>query len=96
VRNGYTLKIANRTFADHRFEIVFSGIEGVRLSQPGRAAGASIGVVVPADQVVAVRVFVTAPPNDLRPASLPGRFVVRSGDIESSAKTVFLSGAANQ
>lgn len=95
VRDGYTVKIANRTFADRRFEIAFSGVDGVRLSQPGRAAGASVGVLVPADQVVAVRVFVTAPADDRRPPSLPARFVVRSGDIQVQAKTVFLSGAAN-
>ena len=46
-------------------------------------------------QVVAVRVFVTAPPDPDRPASLPGRFVVRSGDIRTEARTVFLSGALN-
>jgi hypothetical protein len=48
-----------------------------------------------ADQVVAVRVFVTGPPDADRPASLPGRFVVRSGEIRTETKTVFLSGAVN-
>ncbi|WP_419320803.1 cytochrome c oxidase accessory protein CcoG [Caulobacter sp. ErkDOM-E] len=95
VRDGYTLKIANRTFEDRRFEIAFAGLEGARLSQPGRPLGSSVGVDVPADEVVAVRVFVTGPPDAERPSSLPGRFVVRSGDIQTEAKTVFLSGAAN-
>ncbi|WP_419251978.1 cytochrome c oxidase accessory protein CcoG [Caulobacter sp. ErkDOM-YI] len=95
VRDGYTLKIANRTFEDRRFEIAFAGLEGARLSQPGRPLGSSVDVVVPADEVVAVRVFVTGPPDAERPPSLPGRFVVRSGDIQTEAKTVFLSGAVN-
>jgi cytochrome c oxidase accessory protein FixG len=94
VRDGYTLKIANRTFADRRFEVAFEGLPGARLSQPGRQES-RVTVLVPADEVVAVRVFVTAPPNAERSPSLAGRFIARSGDIEAQAKTVFLSGAAN-
>ncbi|WP_421738190.1 cytochrome c oxidase accessory protein CcoG [Caulobacter sp.] len=95
VRDGYTLKIANRTFEDRRFEVAFAGLDGARLSQPGHPAGSSVSILVPADQVVAMRVFVTGPPDADRPSSLPGRFVIRSGDIQTEAKTVFLSGAAN-
>jgi cytochrome c oxidase accessory protein FixG len=95
VRDGYTLKIANRTFADRQFEVAFAGLPGARLSQPGHPPGSSVGVLVPADQVMAVRVFVTGPPDADRPASLPGRFVVRSGEIRTETKTVFLSGAVN-
>ncbi|MDI1363747.1 MAG: cytochrome c oxidase accessory protein CcoG [bacterium] len=94
VRDGYTLKIANRTFADRTFEVAFAGLPGARLSQPG-LPGSGVSVLVPADQVVAVRVFVTAPPDADRAPSLPGRFVVRSGEIQTEAKTVFLSGATN-
>lgn len=94
VRDGYTLKIANRTFVDRRFEVAFDGVEGARLSQPG-VAGPVVAAHVPADQVVALRVFVTAPPSKAREPSAPGRFIVRSGDIQAEAKTVFLSGDQN-
>ncbi|WP_369059426.1 cytochrome c oxidase accessory protein CcoG [Caulobacter sp. 73W] len=94
VRDGYTLKIANRTFQDRTFDIAFDGVAGARLSQPGHP-GQKVQVLVPADQVEAVRVFVTAPPDADRASSVPGRFIARSGEIQAEAKTVFLSGAAN-
>jgi len=94
VRDGYTLKITNRTFADRRFDVTFDGVPGARLSQPALKS-AGISVTAPADQVVSLRVFVTAPPDAERPPSVPGRFTVRSGDVHADAATVFLSGAAN-
>jgi cytochrome c oxidase accessory protein FixG len=93
VRDGYTLKITNRTFFDRRFEIAFDGVTGARLNQPG--APGAVSVTVPADQVASVRVFVTAPPEAELAASTPARFIARAGDVQADAKTVFLSGAAN-
>ncbi|PIB92274.1 cytochrome c oxidase accessory protein CcoG [Caulobacter sp. FWC2] len=93
VRDGYTLKITNRTFFDRRFEIAFDGVTGARLSQPGEAG--AVSVTVPADQVASVRVFVTAPPDAGLAPSTPARFIARAGDVQADAKTVFLSGAAN-
>ncbi|PIC00148.1 cytochrome c oxidase accessory protein CcoG [Caulobacter sp. X] len=94
VRDGYTLKIGNRTFVPQRFDVSFEGVPGARLSHPG-GEGQHVSIVVPADQVVPLRVFVTAPPNAELDASVPARFVIRSGDVQAEAKTVFLSGAAN-
>lgn len=94
VRDGYTLKIGNRTFTEQRFDVAFEGVPGAKLSHPGDPAG-KLTVVVPPDQVVPLRVFVTAPANTELEPSVPGRFVIRSGDIRAETKTVFLSGAAN-
>lgn len=93
VRDGYTLKITNRTFHDRKFVVTFEGVAGARASQPGDAG--PVTVTAPADQVASVRVFVTAPAGADLAASTPARFVARAGDIEASAGTVFLSGAAN-
>ncbi|TCS03935.1 cytochrome c oxidase accessory protein CcoG [Caulobacter sp. BK020] len=94
VRDGYTLKISNRTFFDQRFVIAFDGVAGVRLGRPGGAADPGV-VLAPADQVVSVRVFVTAPADAALAASTPVRFVIASGAARAEAKTVFLSGAEN-
>lgn len=94
VRDGYTLKISNRTFFDQRFTIAFDGVAGARLGRPGGAADPGV-VLAPADQVVSVRVFVTAPVDAALAASTPARFVVTSGAARAEAKTVFLSGAEN-
>jgi hypothetical protein len=62
---------------------------------PGEAAGEILRVTVPANQVQAVRVFVTAEPAAIAAASMPAAFEVRSGDAQARTRTVFLSGAAN-
>ncbi|MBN8528469.1 MAG: cytochrome c oxidase accessory protein CcoG, partial [Caulobacterales bacterium] len=61
VRNGYTLKIANRNFDDAQVKVRFSGPEGAVLSSPGRTAGQTLILNVKPNQVTPVRVFVTAP-----------------------------------
>jgi hypothetical protein len=53
-------------------------------------------IAVPADQVRAVRVFVTAPAEALSRPSIPVRFDIRSGAIAVGRESTFLSGAANQ
>ena len=45
------------------------------------------------DQVVALRVFVTAPAGAITDHSTPGRFTAQAGDLHTAAKTVFLAGA---
>jgi cytochrome c oxidase accessory protein FixG len=94
VRDGYTLKITNRTFAERRFDVTFEGVSGARLSQPGQT-NRRVTLIVPADQVISARVFVTAPADAELAGSVPARFIAKSGDIVTQSKTVFLSGAAN-
>ena len=91
IRNGYTLKIANRTFAAQPVEVTLGGLPGARLSSPGEAAGAAIRTTVPANEVRALRVFVTADPSEA--ASLPAVFVIRGGGVSATATTTFLTGA---
>jgi cytochrome c oxidase accessory protein FixG len=99
VRDGYTLKITNRTFAARRFDIAVAGLAGARLSRPGDRSG-TVSVVAPPDQVAAVRVFVTVPAAAAAARdSAPVRFLARSGQgadaIVADTETVFLSGAEN-
>jgi len=96
VRNGYTVKIANRTFYPQTYSVRFDGPAGVILKTPGlEAAGDTVAVTVPANEVRSVRVFATLPPKALTAANLPAAFVVQGGKAEARAKTTFLSGAAN-
>jgi len=91
VRNGYTLKIANRTFAPHTVDVTITGVPGARLSTPGEAAGATVRTTIAANEVRALRVFVTAPPTDAA-ASLPATFAIRSGEVAAVTETTFLTG----
>jgi cytochrome c oxidase accessory protein FixG len=92
VRNGYTLKIANRTFEPQTVAVEFRGVAGARLRMPGEAAGRTVAVTIPANEVRAVRVFVTAEPADTAPGRLPARFVIRGAAGAFDAKTTFITG----
>jgi len=95
VRNGYTLKIANRGFQPTSVVVRFEGVAGARLRAPGKPADDTLRVTLDPNQVTAVRVFVTARPEALTASSLPAAFVVQGRDRSVRAKTTFLSGAAN-
>ncbi|MET0272368.1 MAG: cytochrome c oxidase accessory protein CcoG [Phenylobacterium sp.] len=95
VRDGYTLKIANRSFYDKTVQVGFSGISGARLKTPGApATDGPLDVLVEANTVRTARIFVVAPPTAVAVPNLPVAFVVRDGAKAYSAKTVFTSGAA--
>jgi cytochrome c oxidase accessory protein FixG len=95
IRDGYTLKIANRTFRAQTYDVSFAGVPGASLKTPGEAAGRPLRFEVPANQVRAFRVFVTAKPAQITAPNMPALFEVRGGGEAIRAKTTFLSGAAN-
>jgi polyferredoxin len=96
IRNGYTLKIANRGFTDETAEIRFAGVPNVRMKTPGAPSDAAIlRVEVPANEIRAVRVFVTAPTASIAKANMPASFEIHMGKSDLSVDTTFLSGAAN-
>jgi cytochrome c oxidase accessory protein FixG len=91
IRNGYTLKIANRTFTPQAVEISLEGVPGAALRSPGGPTGAPLRAVIPANEVRAVRVFVTAARGQAdQPAA---QFLVRGAGAKIVAKTTFLTGA---
>jgi len=94
IRDGYTVKIANRAFEDRVFSITVDGLPGAHLRTPGLKESA-VHIHVPADEVRAVRVFVSAPAEGLTATSLPLKFHIRSQEAQATVESVFLSGAAN-
>jgi cytochrome c oxidase accessory protein FixG len=91
IRNGYTLKVANRTFEAQTVEITLEGVPGAALRSPGGPTGAPLRAVIPANEVRAVRVFVTAARGQAdQPAA---KFLVRGAGAEIVAETTFLTGA---
>jgi cytochrome c oxidase accessory protein FixG len=95
IRNGYTLKIANRSFQPMTVDVRFAGVAGASLKAVGEPRAVQLREVVPPNEVRAIRLFVTAPPEALSATSLPAQFEVRAAHAVAQAKTVFLSGAAN-
>ena len=68
IRNGFTLKILNKTHEPHRYEITFGGIEGLTI-RDGRTIGSdwqdALIVEAGSDGVTPVRFFTHAPRTSL-------------------------------
>jgi hypothetical protein len=95
VRDGFTLKIANRSFRDKTVEVSFSGVAGALLKTPGApATPGPLEVTVEANTVRAARIFVIVPPTAAGAPNTPAAFLVRDGKDQALAKTVFATGAA--
>ena len=77
VRNGYTLKIDNRSFEPRTFQLRLTGLAGAQLKTPGSApTSGAIGVSVEPNQVRALRLLVTAPGGEAADRSQPVEFVL--------------------
>jgi len=94
VRDGYTLKIANRSFYPKTLAVRFSGVDGARLKAPGAPPTAGdLLVTVDPNAVRSARIFVTVP-QGASAGPVPAAFTVGDGRDRARAKTVFDSGAA--
>jgi len=94
IRNGYTLKIANRTLEPQAVRIGFAGIPGVLLKTPGEnAARGELTAVLDADSESSLRVLVSAPARAQLPGMATAAFTVAAGKVAKSQDTVFASGA---
>jgi cytochrome c oxidase accessory protein FixG len=94
VRDGYTLKIANRSFHPKTVLVSVTGVDGAKLKTPGAPASAGpISVTIPANEVTSTRIFVIAPPTSWPSAHVDAAFVARDGADEIRTKTAFATGA---
>jgi cytochrome c oxidase accessory protein FixG len=96
IRDGYTLKIANRSFHDETFTVRFSGLPALLKTPGAQATTGTLTVTVPANEVRGVRVFASVPAAALKSSNMPLTVTVEGGGHTASAKTIFLSGYANQ
>jgi len=97
IRNGYTLKIMNRSNAAALYRITFSGPAGARLKGVGvDHVGDELQARIDRDGQAEMQVFVTAPVDPDRPLSVPSVFKAASGSGGVQTKTVFLSGDQGQ
>ncbi|MGO9484616.1 MAG: cytochrome c oxidase accessory protein CcoG [Rhodomicrobium sp.] len=63
IRNGYTVRILNKKHGVHKFEIAVTGLKNPSLSYVGIEAGEP-PIDVKSDDVRAVKVYVTVPPEE--------------------------------
>jgi polyferredoxin len=94
VRNGFTLKIDNRSFERRKMQISLLGLAGAALKTPGSSpTQGAVAVTVEPNQVRAVRLLVTAPMSALAQQSLPITFELdEAGAKPIRTPSTFLSG----
>ena len=83
IRNGYGLKILNKTHDDHSYRLSVDGLDDARIRVVGAGALAASALTVPSDSVGNYRIFIHAP---IKPqAPVPIRFTLE--DIKTSIST---------
>ncbi|MFC3068342.1 cytochrome c oxidase accessory protein CcoG [Phenylobacterium soli] len=93
IRNGYTLKIVNRTFYPKTVTVTFKGVPGARMKTPGAdSVTGPLQFKVAGNQDQSFRVFVIAPKGATMATNVPAEFEVRSDTDTAEAKTTFISG----
>ncbi len=92
IRNGYTLKIANRGFEPKRVDLEFSGVPGAMIKTPdAHEPVRRLSLVAPPNAVESVRLFVIAPaPATTGPT--PATFVATADRAAFTARTTFQAG----
>jgi cytochrome c oxidase accessory protein FixG len=61
IRNGYTIKILNKSRDEQRYDLAVTGLEGASLAVIGQPEGAPAALLAKPDAVTSYRVYVTAP-----------------------------------
>jgi len=94
IRNGYTLKVDNRSFEPRSFSLSLAGLDGAQMKTPGSApTKGAIPLIVEPNQVRAVRILVTAPADSTKDRSQPVKFVLTAPAAPTiRTASTFLSG----
>jgi polyferredoxin len=98
IRNGYTVRILNKKHGEHKFAISVTGLKNPNLTYVGIEAGEP-PIAVKSDDVRAVKVYVTVPPEDA--AAMPSNsgigFTVHDiGDGDETKRTTTFKGPGAQ
>lgn len=88
IRNGYTVKISNKSQVPRRFKVELSGVSGMKATIVGHETDPSPVIEVPPSELRALRIFATVSQADAKalPAdSMPLRVTVTELDGEASS-----------
>jgi len=87
VRNGYTIKIINKEYAERTFSLKVEGLDGYKIDVVGRDAEDVPLLPVKPDRLASFRVFVSAPAGELKGESTPITFKI--GDTASGLEVSY-------
>jgi cytochrome c oxidase accessory protein FixG len=94
VRNGYTLRFANRGLEPKTLRLSVDGLAAPTLKTPGQPAASALQVQIPADQTRSVRVFLTAAPPAGPGAAAAVVFKASGPGLTVGAASTFVTGDA--
>ena len=88
IRNGYTLKILNKSRSEGLYELQVAGISEAKLTvvgHDGTTGEGSVELKAKPDSVASFRVYVAAPRSTVRGESMPVTFTVRETQAGETA-----------
>lgn len=92
IRNGYDVRILNKTLEDRAYTLSVEGLEGAELRMQGAGVKDANSLPVFADSVGHFRVFISAPkPNEAR-EKIYFKLLDDQGEIALTYESVFISG----
>ena len=96
VRDGYTIKVANRSFERQTYVLTLTGLPRYSLKTPGAdPTSGPLSLTVAPNEVVPMRVLVSVAEAALTAPNLSVSFKLHSQNVSVDVPSVFLSGAAN-
>lgn len=97
IRNGYTVKLVNRTYETKTFHVTLSGLAAPRLQTPGLdAKGSVVDVPVRSGEERVFRLMATVPQASLSANMTPAQITALVDDKTLVFKTVFITDGAGQ
>ena len=91
IRNGYTLKILNKTHDNKNFTLDIEGIESAKIDLKAAGAMTTESIYVAADSVATYHVFVKSPVEPDEPRRMKFILEDNDSDIISSYDSVFIT-----
>lgn len=91
IRNGYDIKILNKTHHDHRYTLSVKGLDGAKITMVGAGQIDAAKIAVAADSVGQNKVFVHAPVAKQAPIEITFTIEDINTGLSAEYKTMFIS-----
>jgi cytochrome c oxidase accessory protein FixG len=92
VRNGYTIKIENRSSRPRQFRLELTGLGAPKVKVIGVGESLPAVIAVEADKARTLRVLVTGARTRIRPGPQPVQFILTEGGERRVAEAIFVGG----
>ncbi len=91
IRNGYTIKILNKTHENRTYKLSTSGVDGAFIDVKSASGADADSLYVPADSVGAYHIFVSANVDPASPRDIIFKIIDDRLEFSSEYKSIFIS-----